>query len=644
MLTDPLDFPKLTMNGLPLPPQIYFSAFAKQSGFLTKLSNTGTTSSSLSSPSPSLSQSPSIEPNASNVSINSSTSIEHQISQTMHRAYHNMLLQKMQSQKSYKAIASIILEIHAMLRSLIPNRADLHNVLDDEKIVQCSFSTFHESLKHVQATGEALSMLESEYRSITTKQWLNSLMDIPNGTSSVSGENENVGQENIFQTEQYETITLSSLENEEEEGINNVHEVEQYKITYPSFLLASVAYLHNKVEVCQTEIGNFKLGHIIAPKVQSLGKEFLLLKFQEQFGNLQILNQNHHECNSNDVDEGDENSNLQHLKSILPNTQTWIEEMIQELADDDYDTLHQLLSIEEKRGEILLQNGWIDNILFRSPRSINDAEHRRQELGTATATVTDENDDSVADNNDADVDVDGSNGRAGAKSFLMPEIFWLDMNSIREIRYITRISVVGSVLALHATTVAGVNGNVLKTDPLNGRIEDCRKDLAKAMSNRMVGSQDIYERNIGDVVLDLAKVLNPSLTNDAEDTIRNRTIATLRGEEPVIKLLDNRMRQIFHNMILFNPSTEKQVPTCLRTGRMLSISTDEAKNKIDSFDTLFKQAAKREFVSKGFAFYANELAEASLLSCRTINLIVSVYGSSVLDKLFIDSCRHSNAA
>ena len=125
--------------------------------------------------------------------------------------------------------------------------------------------------------------------------------------------------------------------------------------------------------------------------------------------------------------------------------------------------------------------------------------------------------------------------------------------------------------------------------------------------------------------------MNPSLPSSSEESLLNRSKATLNGEDPVIKLLDNRMRDIFRLLVISNPQKRQQAPSSLRTGR--SLSTGEAPNN-ESNDSLFKEAAKQEFTVNGFAFYSNELAEASLLASRTINLVIATCGRYALHPLF----------
>lgn len=127
--------------------------------------------------------------------------------------------------------------------------------------------------------------------------------------------------------------------------------------------------------------------------------------------------------------------------------------------------------------------------------------------------------------------------------------------------------------------------------------------------------------------------MNPSAITSDTDTqaLTNRAKATLRGEDPVIQLLDNRMRDIFRAQVIKDPRLGQQLPATLRSGRVTS-----SKGKSDlNFDEMFKKQAKDEFVKKGFSFYSNDLAEASLLAYKTNKLILNVYGRNVLDKIFV---------
>jgi len=151
-------------------------------------------------------------------------------------------------------------------------------------------------------------------------------------------------------------------------------------------------------------------------------------------------------------------------------------------------------------------------------------------------------------------------------------------------------------------------------------------------------SQELYEKNVGDAVVELAEALNPNLSSSAIDIIRSRTVASMKGEDPVLKVLDTRMRDIFREMMLFHPQTHQQVPASIRTGRNLTFHSNtrtQANAPSTTYGAMFKKAAREEFIKKGFYVYADELAEASLVASRIINLSMQVYGSVLIEKTFV---------
>lgn len=440
LLTDPIDFPQLTMNGLPKAEQMYFHEFVKKRGF------------------PIIHENDDDEQNQNsddnnNVAIN----LEEQISQTMHRAYIDMILNEMEQEdkKTYKPLQSNILEIHSMLRSLIPNRPDLHSYLNDENVVNSKMDTYEEVGDFLNQVGNALFMLESEYRAETTKQWIdNLLLTKESSMNSRNSTNDDDNDDSTNNEGKFRIQIIQPIPSGEELNGGDNSRISLFSMTLTSFALASTSFLHYKTELCQAETADFQLGHILAPRIHKMGKEYLYLKFKEKF----------------DLGMNDLSTNHDELESKLPNTMYWINEMIE---NSSY-TTDELLVSDEKRGHVLLQTGWIDNILFRSPRSVNDEDVPSSET-----------------------------------QLLMPEVLWLDSMTIRSIRMTTKLSVVGSVLALHAASAAGVNDSIFKRDPLDSIIEESRVTLTSVMGDRNVGSQEIYENSIGDAVVKLAKGKTP---------------------------------------------------------------------------------------------------------------------------------------
>ncbi len=521
---DPVDgtFPDLTLNGLPKEgqqQQVFFHSFVKDRGFpiieqvieQDMINSSSNDSDSTGNGNGNGNGEGSIPQSTSNQSQSGNQINE--ITKTIQRAFNDSIISQIQSTGSYQPLQNLLLEVHSTLRSLIPNRQDLHHILlRDDDIVQIvdvkeeegeveeeEDQIRHQIFKldslinlctHLKKIGVALVMLESEYRSETTKQWMNDILlnhlqklrQLEFESSSNFGEKDDDGDGNddgtgihtsvsslssrsfnTFRNEDNDQtvliVTPSIGEEGEEETIQETVIRNKMSMTAASFVLASTTFLHYKAELAKKETADFQFSTILAPKIFYLGKQFLFQKFQENFGT------------TREIDGLSESDN----RKYLPNTKVWVEELIQNTSN----TTGELLSSEKLRVQVLLQ-GWVDTVLFRALPSQPSSSSSSPPPSSSIPTTQ-------------------------SSQFLTPEVLWLDTSSIRGIRQITKMAVVGSVLGLHATSTAGVNDSALKKDPLDPIIENCRVKLAEAMGNRNVGSQELYERNIGDAVCNLAK-------------------------------------------------------------------------------------------------------------------------------------------
>ena len=150
------------------------------------------------------------------------------------------------------------------------------------------------------------------------------------------------------------------------------------------------------------------------------------------------------------------------------------------------------------------------------------------------------------------------------------------------------------------------------------------------MNNKFHASIEAYEQSIEDCVVSLAKEWAPSGTvidPQALETLKNQTRSVLKGQSPVIKLLDNRMRDIVSIMVIHG--FEKDIPKRLQTG----VGSVESKSK----ESVLVTKAKKVFQERGLAFYAVELALATELAAKVANLACDLYMEEILDPLIVDS-------
>lgn len=567
MMTPSSHFSSLTVDGLPRQESLYFYSILQQ-GFLDSENH------------------PDANANVLDVAY------------TLKKAFHDLLLSQInsnvgakektdQEQKDdssseqqeidtveagvYSPLLPLILELHENLKALIPNRKDLHDSFQiTTKEIQNSLHSFKETIALLRNIAEKLMHLESQDRAISSQNWLDNFSNMDMNLNC----------------DEKMTLTIYNPMTDESEKITMMQK---------KWVVASVHFLSEKIAQTHKDIADFQLSHMLAPQIHSMGKQLLLQDFNARF-----------HCSES---------------GVPPHTITWLQEII-----DSYG--REIMEWDEKqRQNVIVQKGWVDHILFRTPR--NDPD-----LGSK----------STSDNID-----DKDNDISLSTPFYMPEVFYLNESSIRGIRLTTQISVVGSSLALHASSTAGPGtGAKLKQDPLEPIVEDCRINLIHAMGNKMVGSQEEYENAVTEAVVDLITVLNSSILEnedalaDMKMNIKKKVTATMRGTDPVIKLLDNRMRNIFREMIvtdLRTVSQKQQAPTSMKSGVMNS-ATSSNQEDIDSYRVSYKDRCKNEFVKGGFSFYAEELAEAVLMSHEIMQLTFDVHGTW-LDRAFCDIANNA---
>jgi len=163
----------------------------------------------------------------------------------------------------------------------------------------------------------------------------------------------------------------------------------------------------------------------------------------------------------------------------------------------------------------------------------------------------------------------------------MPEIFHRDQQALQTLREITRLAVAGCALFLHACNAAGVPLQELKIkEDNNSRYDssyDPRNNLIRAMRERS-GSQESYEKTVADAVVELATkgrsskpMLAGSTTTEFFDieSLRSRTIAVLRGKDPVLEVLNKRIRIAVRDILaqgLHHKKNDTAAPLKMRSG------------------------------------------------------------------------------
>lgn len=248
--------------------------------------------------------------------------------------------------------------------------------------------------------------------------------------------------------------------------------------------------------------------------------------------------------------------------NTAPATRKWLQELVSSV-----DKPPSTLASPEKQFE-LLQMGWIDGIIFRSNK----------------------------------------------ESLELPEVLYLDISHLQEIRRVTRLAAAGSALAVHVCNATGQ-----PKEMLNG-LADIQIPLKDVIVDQV---RPDYEENVIDNVISLARHYNAELDSSNIDFLRHRTIAVLRAEDPVIQLLESRIKACFREIMLH---ARHHIPNRLESGR--AVHENPVKSAVTSY-------TERLFCNKGLALYAVELAQASELAQKIIELCWSIYGDVLLSPILL---------
>lgn len=272
--------------------------------------------------------------------------------------------------------------------------------------------------------------------------------------------------------------------------------------------------------------------------------------------------------------------------SIAPETRDWIDSLVRKESIAEISALQSSKVLRWN----LVRTGWIEEILFRS---------------------------------------------ADSSSLRLPEILWRDAGRLQGVRHVTRMAAAGSALALIACQAAEEPAESLldsekdETSVLHRR----RKVLVQAMAEHFKSPMN-YEQDIGLAVAEIAKVWKPDLNMRQVESIVHRTKGVLKAEDPVIQLLDDRMRDCFRELVVKVPSEAPLIPSHLQSGTMSAKS-----HPLPTDKHTFISKASILFKTQGLTFYASDLSNAARLASRVIDLALKLYGDEFVDRMILEACQ-----
>jgi hypothetical protein len=354
------------------------------------------------------------------------------------------------------------------------------------------------------------------------------------------------------------------------------------------FITTSLLYLLYKCELCQSDKDDFYLSHVWAPRIhhQGMGVAMERKVFLQHYGN--------------DLSS----------PNTAPRTRHWIQTLVINYCQTNNNsppsqgddapapsTNTRLTQLETSTAAIkreLIRTGWIQTILFRG---------------------------------------------SDQPPLELPEIFALDVDRLSRIRQVTRWAAAGSAVTLLMSHVTGVSATTLQTLAAPYTALAMRQtSLMQAIQAVASSSIEVFEQAVVDQVIALAREVKSSLDTASQEALTHRTLAVLRGQDPVLQVLDQRMKRIFLGQM-----EEPSVPV-LRSGQNPTLASSLHDNAINNSNgnsdhALLQARQQALFVNQGLGLYASQLAMACKLANKILDVAWMVY-EDAMDQMIRQACQH----
>jgi len=454
------------------------------------------------------------------------------VAMNMKLAYFNVVAQEM-STGNYVPVQGLLKELHDKMRTLLPNRQDLHSHINDDDIGYSS--CLSDIIRVLNRSGYLLAnYLEAPSRAESTRELLGCL-------DAFNSRNRDGDGDNVPLTIPYEFETEHL------------------------FAVASIAFILQKVELCQMDVSNYKFAHQLAPFIHQVGHEYERSHFRKTHGDYGTVP-------------------IRELQQMLPSTHAWVRNTVGLFESTDNITMQSNL---EQKMDFIKGRGFVDGILFT-----------KQEL-------------------------------------VLPELFSLDIEGINSIRNEARCCVMASALSIHAFNIIG--SSILKTEV--GVVGN--NELTSVLRKKHFERDDLEAEVIAALTSFTTALAERSLSEEECNTLKNHALAVLRGNDPVLKLLDNRIRSYFRYACRWTPDTkstgERSAPIEMKTGRKVVKGDDDlpARSGVASSKAEFSLAAHKEAKRLGFTFVSSDLIAAGNKARLIISLVCSNYDKDILGRLLM---------
>lgn len=211
------------------------------------------------------------------------------------------------------------------------------------------------------------------------------------------------------------------------------------------------------------------------------------------------------------------------------------------------------------------------------------------------------------------------------KSVALPEVFLLDRARINSIREIAQRLVISSALFLHACIITKTRPTSLTED--NQFLQHKDAVLSSLKSN--LTYEKLYE-NVSSALLALAEATRKKTLEDSEiQKIHHSIDSVLKGNDPIVALMDKRIRDVFRSACTYSPSNTVQfAPPMMRTGVRSNIQ-----KQVNTFKFMFGVDVAKNAMKLGFNFVIDDVVEAAYDAYKVIDHCIHVHEEYVFKPL-----------
>lgn len=209
----------------------------------------------------------------------------------------------------------------------------------------------------------------------------------------------------------------------------------------------------------------------------------------------------------------------------------------------------------------------------------------------------------------------------------MPEVLCLDADRIGSIRERVQRIVISSALFLHTCTIMHIRSTHFDQNLLV-KIGGHKDALMKALRNNL-SFDELLDRSISTILSFIKDVSKREVDEEKLQRLRIATEAVLKGSDPVLSLMDKRIRDVLKTACILDIKLKNRndanVPVSLNTG----IKGGSVSSGNSSWKERFGFEMKKYSAKLGFTLLSDDIVDVSFDAFKVIDHCIKVHEEHV---------------